>query len=297
MSPHTPHPNRSQREPNRPTSERNELSGHNNLSIAQVAALKHRKERDASGLILVEGRHPIEEALRAGLTLKTAFIDSTAPEASLPQTPWPKMPQPVNARTMARLSDTHSPPPCVAVFSRPAEAKNAPASSNPFVLVLIEVQDPGNLGTLNSIGGGLWRGFLLLLGNGVDAYNPKVIRASAGLIFRLPVATRPLADADGAGWTDFFPLFPTLPHAKSWRMMGATSHDAPNVQSWRKMDYTGPFALLLGNEGRGIPTDLHTPVPIEWVTIPMASGVESLNVAVSGSILLAEAAARREGLS
>jgi TrmH family RNA methyltransferase len=260
------------------------------LSLPQVAALKRRKERNATGLILVEGRHPIEEALRAGLTLRAGFVRNS-PAESLPQTDVPFPARHVDEKAMARLSDTHSPPPCLAVFERPPNPKRLSGS---LALVLDEIQDPGNLGTLIRSAVAFGVESVLLLGEAVDAYGPKVIRASAGLIFALPVAI-----AARHPLTEFFPVQQEGP----WHFYAAVADtlsrvgDIPRVIPYRQADYTGRCAILLGNEGRGLAPELLQAPGLVRITIPMKARVESLNVAVSGAIILAEAAAQRAATS
>lgn len=252
------------------------------LSLSQIAALKRRKEREETGLILVEGQHPIEEALRAGLTLRVGFFRNEPPTESPLRTKYSFPARMVDEKTMARLSDTHSPPPCLAVFERPANPKILPGS---LTLILDEIQDPGNLGTLIRSAVAFGADAVLLLGDTVDAYGPKVIRASAGLIFALPIAVGPRQSV-----AEFLPADQSTP-----RRFYAAVADTPSalVLPYRQADYTGHCALVLGNEGRGIAPALLQAHDMHRITIPMSPRVESLNVALSGAIILAEAAAQR----
>jgi TrmH family RNA methyltransferase len=243
--------------------------------IKEAAALKQKKFRDETGLILVEGRHPIEEAIQAGLSLQSVFMQTDAPLASLPQVPIAGAIFDVNAAAMERLSSTASPPPCVAIFEQPKQPKMLKGE---WVLVLDGLQDPGNLGTLLRSAVAFGVDSVVLAGDCVEAYSPKVIRSSAGLVFALPVLAVAQADLSG--------LF-----SDDWRIYTTTGD--PRAQSYRAVDYAGRCALVLGNEGRGVSADLFAGRPLEALTIPMAGRVESLNVAVSGAIILAEAAARR----
>jgi RNA methyltransferase, TrmH family len=270
------------------------------LSIQEVAALKRRKEREETGWILVEGRHPLEEALRGGLVLQAAFVRENAPVSGMPQTELPFPAKVVDEKTMGRMADTHSAPPCLAVFERPAVPMYLTGS---LALVLDEIQDPGNLGALLRSAVAFGVDSVLILGDAVEAYSPKVIRASAGLIFALPVIFTSRATLNDvmqpqngeAAWQ----LFSTTVADKgndadspAENETASTVSESP-VLSYRAVDYTGRCAIVLGNEGRGIAPELLNAPGMQRLTIPMSPRVESLNVAISGAIILAEAAAQR----
>jgi TrmH family RNA methyltransferase len=249
--------------------------------IKEIALLRQKKARDESGLILVEGRHPIEEAIRAGLTLRHIFVLPTHP-GHLPMEQYAQVPYQVDEKTMSRLCTTDSPPPCLAVFERPAAPQQFQGS---LALVLDSIQDPGNLGTLirSALAFGV-EGIILTgdeTGNTVEPYNPKVIRSSAGLVFAIPVFNANQAQLN------------VLLGESDWKIYATTGHSG--ALTYREADYTGRCAIVLGNEGRGVSENLFGTRKLAALTIPMAPAVESLNVAISGSVILAEAAARRVG--
>ncbi len=245
--------------------------------IKDIAALRQKKARDAAGLILVEGRHPIEEALKAGLVLRHIFVQPDEP-GGLPAIPLPVEPFAGDEKSMARMASTDSAPPCLAVFERPALRKDVPGS---FVLALDEIQDPGNLGTLIRSAIAFGVDAVMLTEGSVEPYNPKVIRASAGLVFAVPIISKKRA----AFSAEF---------ANGWTIYATTGQ--PQARSYREVEYAGPCVIVLGNEGRGISEALLQGCKVQPLTIPMTEAVESLNVAISGSIVLAEAAARRKAM-
>jgi TrmH family RNA methyltransferase len=247
--------------------------------IKDTAALKQKKFRDESGLILVEARHPIEEAWRAGLRLRHWFTLADALPEHLPNA---VNLQPhaltVDSAAMAKMASTNSPPPCLAVFEAPPVKTEM---SGPLLLVLDGIQDPGNVGTLIRSAVAFGVSTVVLTTDSVEIWNPKVIRASAGMVFVLPlvIITRErLTDQLSAhGYKTY-----------------ATTGQA-NALSYRQADYTGQCAIVLGNEGRGVSTELLKHPQAQALTIPMHHQVESLNVGISGSVILAEAAAQRAG--
>lgn len=243
--------------------------------IKETAALRQKKGRDESGLILVEGRHPIEEAIRAGLRMKFIFLLPTH-AGHLPAERYPLEPYLIDEKTMRRFCTTDSPPPCLAVFERPMLPGHFNGS---LALVLDSIQDPGNLGTLIRSAIAFGVDGVILTGEMVEPYNPKVIRASAGLVFSLPIFSVEHTALSG------------LLEAPDWKIYATTGH--AEALNYRAADYTGRCAIVLGNEGRGVSGNLFSDRVVQALTIPMADSVESLNVAISGSIILAEASARR----
>jgi TrmH family RNA methyltransferase len=243
--------------------------------IKEVAALRQKKGRDESGLILVEGRHPIEEAIRAGLKLKYAFVLPTHP-GHLPGEAYSQTACIVDEKTMRRFCTTDSPPPCLAIFERPMPPGHFHGA---LALVLDSIQDPGNLGTLIRSAIAFGVDGVILTGDWVEPYSPMVIRASAGLVFMLPVFGVEQTALSG------------LLSAEDWKIYATTGQ--AQAMHYREVDYTGRCAIVLGNEGRGISDNLFPNREVQALTIPMAAVVESLNVAISGSVIMAEASVRR----
>lgn len=244
--------------------------------IQEVASLKQKKFREETGRILVEARHPIEEALKAGLTLHELFFLKDAPADSLPKSALPKAALEVEEATMARMASTNSAPPCLAVFDAPTLVTKVQGS---LALVLDGLQDPGNLGTL--VRSAVAFGFetVILAGQTVEPYNPKVIRSSAGLVFALNIL-----ETSAEALSEYLP-------SDDWHLFTTTGH--PSAQSYKEVDYSGHCAIVLGHEGQGVSPALTSLSSVQAITIPMSSSVESLNVAVSGSVIMAEAAAYR----
>jgi TrmH family RNA methyltransferase len=141
------------------------------------------------------------------------------------------------------------------------------------VVVACGVQDPGNLGGLLRVAAAAGAGGLVAADGSADPWNPKAVRASAGAVFHLPVARRGdvAAILAGAG--------PRVRRAAVAR----------GGLRFTEVDWRRPFLLLLGGEGGGLPAALLEAAD-ERVTIPMAGGVESLNVLAAATLLLFEAA-------
>jgi TrmH family RNA methyltransferase len=249
-------------------------------SIKDIAGLSQRKNREKSHRILVEGKHPIEEALKAKLPIHQVFVLEGSSENSLPDMLCPVNPQEVDAKTMSRLADAQSPPPCLAVFSQPEALKSESLKSvEGLIVVLDEVQDPGNLGTLIRSSVAFGASAIVLMGNTVDNYNPKVIRASAGLQFALPI------------FKMSHETFTELANQNDAPVYITSSHVEETLYS---VNFKKNCHIILGNEGNGIDPDFAESLSnAQYITIPMSPRVESLNVAICGSIVLAFAAAQQ----
>ena len=152
-----------------------------------------------------------------------------------------------------------------------------------FVVVLDRVGDPGNLGTILRSAEAAGADLVVLTPGSVDPFNPKVVRASAGALFHVPVVTATIDDVASAG----FELF------------GTTSHGFPGrtVVPYTDADLTGRIAVVMGNEAAGLPDEWNDTVgPVRsWITIPHCGRSESLNVAMAATVIVFEAARQRTG--
>ncbi len=148
-----------------------------------------------------------------------------------------------------------------------------------FVVVGVDVRDPGNAGTLIRSAEAAGATGVVLAGSSVDVTSPKVIRASAGSVFHLPVVVE-------SGVTDAVSLL------RSWGVrVWATAVRTGATVNYDAADLTGPTAIVVGNEAHGLDEELV--VADGLVTIPMRGRTESLNVGVAASILAFESARQR----
>lgn len=181
-----------------------------------------------------------------------------------------------------RVASTEAPQNPIAIVRMsdrgPAAEVIAAAS---FVVVLDRIADPGNLGTILRSSEAAGADAVVLTAGSVDPYNPKVVRASAGALFHVPVVEATLDDMVAAGLA----------------LVGTSSHEAPGrtVHPYTSADLSGRLALVMGNEAAGLPAEWTDTVgPIRrWVTIPHRGRSESLNVAMAATILVFEAARQR----
>lgn len=176
---------------------------------------------------------------------------------------------------MERISDTVTPQPVLAVFAiadQPAEV----LAGGSLVVVMVDVRDPGNAGTVLRTADAVGADGVVCCGGTVDPYNPKTVRSSAGSIFHVPVvlAPDPSGALDELGELGF--------RRVGTAVRGGTDYASAN---WRR-----PTALVLGNESAGLRPGL----PLdEVISIPMAGAAESLNVGMASAVLCFEAVRQR----
>jgi TrmH family RNA methyltransferase len=242
--------------------------------------------REGRGLVGIEGPNLLEEALRASLRIDCVFAAQGAEGllekmALPPETEILLMPR----ELLSSALTTETPQPVAALVEPPdwtwAHLLAAPGTSAPLLLVLAELQDPGNLGTIPRSAEAFGADGAICLPGTVSAWNPKAVRASAGSVFRLPLLAASEAEL--------------LIHLRkaNVRLWTTTVHEA---QPADLVDLSGPVALLIGNEGNGVPGDLASKAD-GALTIPCPGPVESLNAAVAASVLLYEASRQRSDRS
>jgi TrmH family RNA methyltransferase len=238
-----------------------------------------RAELTAQGECAIEGVKLLGEALRSGVHLQSVFFSESArplAEKLFPQ---------INARTETlvlpnalfnSIVPSDAPQGVAALVKLPgytSEQLLDRSSASPLV-VATGLQDPGNLGTILRSAEAFGAAGIFLTEGTVSPYNSKVLRGSAGSIFRLPFLQISSAE-----------LLPLL-RARRVRLLATSSHQGTPLP---RVSWTLPLAIFIGNEGAGLSRELTRQMD-ETVAIPQAAQVESLNAGVAASIVLYEAA-------
>ncbi|WP_254061778.1 RNA methyltransferase [Granulicella sp. L60] len=246
--------------------------------MKQLRAAFQGHARLSGGLVAIEGDHLLQEALRSGMVLKTIFVSE---RREVPRI----VPRGVE---VLRLSDdvfgsvveTQSPQGVAALLVPPVRVlEDVMGPGLPLVLVAVGLQDPGNMGTLVRSAEAFGATGILTTPGTVSAWNQKALRASVGSVFRMPVVAADASEMEAL-------------KQRGLKLFAAVGAQDAGVVSAQETEFTGPCALIIGNEGSGIAA--------EWmdmcdahVTIPCPGPVESLNAAVAGSLLLYEASRQR----
>lgn len=268
-----------------------------NALIKEVRKAFRSGEPTADGYCAIESVKTIEEAIRSGLRLRAVVFSKSAQDRAerlLPQVSSHAETVVVPDDVFQSLAATEAPQGVAALVripqyqlsdllgshedplagEMPSEVGTAQGS---LFVVVAGLQDPGNLGTIVRSAEAFGAAAVLTTEGTVSAFNAKVIRASAGSMFRLP-AVKAVATEIVAGL-----------RARGIRLLATSSHKGTALE---QTDLRGGVAFFIGNEGAGLPKALAHAMD-ETVVIPQAAQVESLNAGVAASIVLYEAARQR----
>lgn len=261
----------------------------NNRRISDLRRLMgRRRSRRESGRFVLEGPVPLAELLAAGAVVDEVFVDLSAWAGADDPSPLRAVVATADANgipvwglaegTFRSVADTGSPQGVLAVAPRRIRPLADVAAGDGPVLVLVDVADPGNAGTLVRTAEAAGAAGVVMAGSATDAFGPKAVRAAAGSIVRLPVAE----EADSS-------IALSALRAAGRTLVGtiADGGAAPDA-----VDLTGAVAILVGSEAHGLAPEVAAACDV-LVTIPMAASVESVNAAVAGAVVLFDAARQR----
>lgn len=234
-----------------------------NRSVKEWKKLHRRRHREQTKQFLIEGFHLIEEAYKTRQPIETVIVEESI---KVPDWVHPKDVVRVHERVFQEISQTETPQGIAAVV----RMKQVELEHHRYVLLIDAIQDPGNLGTMIRTADAA--GFSkIVLGRGtVDVYNDKVIRASQGSIFHIPIVERSLEE-------EIAQL-----KEKKFSIWATTLEGAKN---YRDVDVEEKTAIIFGNEGRGIHLDF-IKLADKLVKIPIFGRAESLNVGIAAGILM-----------
>ena len=249
-----------------------------NDQVKAVIELKKKaRARNEQGLFVVEGVRMAAELPKdqvKSIYVSETFAKNPENAAILAEYPGYEL---VSDSVFAVMSDTQTPQGVLALVRQFSYGMDELLKSDrpAHLMVLENLQDPGNLGTILRAGEGAGITGLIMSRDTVDIYNPKVIRSTMGSVFRVPFF-----------YTD--DLEQTVLDLKARGIRVFAAHLA-GKNNYEQEDYTGNTAFLIGNEGNGL-TEKLSNMADTWVKIPMAGKVESLNAAIAASILMFETA-------
>jgi len=243
--------------------------------VAAVKLQRHAGRRRA-GRFLAEGPNLVDAAARRGLVDELFATEAAAGRhrALLAELPI----RLVTDRAAKALSETVTPSGLVAVCRMPDTSIDSVLAAAPrLVVVAVELSEPGNAGTLIRLADALGAAAVIFAGHGVDPYNGKCLRSSAGSIFALPVVVEP--DTDG--------IISRL-RAAGLQILATTLDGELSLDDTDAL-LAAPTAWVLGPESGGLPTEL-AGMADHRVRIPMPGHAESLNVASAAAICLYQSA-------
>jgi RNA methyltransferase, TrmH family len=268
------------------------IEGRHNPLIKQLRQAFSRAELTEGGDCAIEGVRILEEAIRSGLRFSAVFFRESAhdrAERLLPQIGAQVETLLLPDKLFDSLVPSESPQGVAALvrfkeFSLGDVMESERLQVGPIV-VLAGLQDPGNLGTILRSSEAFGSAGVVLGEGTVSPFNSKVVRASAGSVFRLPVI-----HSHGKSAAGKLEEVSEKLRTQGVRLIATSSHKGTPLD---QADLKGATAIFFGNEGSGLPRDVMAKMD-EVVAIPHTQQVESLNAGVAASIVLYEAARQRK---
>ena len=247
--------------------------------VKRCRALAARRG-DADGSVLLDGEHLLMEAVAAGVPIEGVITDGRGAGAVRQARGAGAPIYDASASVLAAASPVKNPSGVVSVARwTPAPLSQVLDGRAPLVIGLVDVQDPGNLGSAIRAAAALGATGVSVLDRSADPGGWRAMRGAMGSTFRVPVAQGTSADV--------------LADARR-RGLRIAATSAGAGEPIDRADLRGPLLILLGNEGAGLPDTLAGQADLT-LTVPTGRGVESLNVAVTAALVLFEARRQRAG--
>lgn len=260
------------------------ITSTSNQNVKEVVQLRKKsKARSQAGVFLVEGIRMIQEVPKEKLVklyMTEGFYKKYRGELELLQTDSVKS-ELVSDMVFSYMSDTKTPQGVLGIVKQSAYSIEEILKTKdgvPHIMVLDNLQDPGNLGTIFRTAEAAGVSGIVMSKDCVDIYNPKTIRSTMGAIYRMPfLYAEDLQEA-------------IVQLKKNGICVYAAHLEGKNT--YDKENYCGGTAFLIGNEGNGLRQEIAACADT-WIRIPMAGEVESLNAAIAASVLMFETARQR----
>jgi len=232
----------------------------NNSKIKDLKKLQNKKYRDETNMFLVETRHLVKEAYDSGYLEELLVLEDSDFSLDI-ETNY------INESVLKYLSNLPSPSEVIGICRK----KNEELKGNK-ILILDDIQDPGNLGTIIRSSAAFDVDTIVLSKGCADVYSDKVIRASQGMLFKVNIIR-----------DDIEKIISKL-KSEDYKIFGTKVDGGKDVKSVSKSE---KFAIIMGNEGNGVSKEI-LDMCDEYLYIPMNNECESLNVGVATSIILYE---------
>ena len=252
------------------------ITSTSNVQIKQIMALlKKSKERKEQKAFVIEGRKMFEEICQEKRRVIKAYFSESYVKEQYAEKELPEVPYEVVADSVFdAMAETVTPQGVLAIVKMPEYSLSDMIEKAGTLILLENLRDPGNLGTIIRTAEAAGVSGVLLSKESVDIYNPKVIRSTMGAVYRVPFLYV----------EDFMKLLSELKSAKVRLLAAHLKGD----KTFDKADYSGKVGILIGNEANGLSEEV-SELAQEKVLIRMAGSVESLNAAVAAALLMYEA--------
>lgn len=249
------------------------IESNQNKIIKEVNSLKAKKERDKTGLFILEGKRLVDEIPNSWEIKYLLKAESYSEDINFENV------YTVKDSLFEKISETVNPQGILAVCHiKEFDVTNVDYSNSPFFVVLENVTDPGNMGTLIRTADAAGADGIFLSKGCVDIYNPKVIRATMGSIFHLPIYRN-------------LNLMDLMEDFKNNNVKTLAAH-LKGTSTPYKVDMTTACAVIIGNEANGLSDEI-SEIASDLVKIPMPGKAESMNAGIAGGILIYESVRQR----
>lgn len=252
------------------------IASSSNPGIKMVRSLQRRKVRLQERAFIVEGVRAVNDVLAAGVSPTGLWLREDLDDRVLDHVPDHVPLRRVSSRLFDSLTDTVHPQGVLAVVPMLDEAGLPDVTTQPVIMILDGVRDPGNMGTLFRSAAGAGLHHLVIGPECVDPYHPRAVRAAMGAHLRIPFS--------GHTWDDL------APYLANFSLVAVA--DAHGDAEYDIVGWTSSAAMIVGGEAFGPSSRAYDSASVR-VSIPLANGVESLNAGVAGSLLAFEAARQR----
>ena len=231
-----------------------------NEHIKEIKKLNNKKYRDLNGKFIIEGKHLVEEAIKNNLVEEILLLEGNNEKYDV-KTNY------VNGKVMKYITELDNPSKIIGICHK----KNDKIQGN-HILILDDIQDPGNLGTIIRSAVAFNIDTIILSKTGVDLYNSKVLRSTQGMIFNINIVVSDIKEEILKLKND------------NYKILATNVEGGKLVKSIEKNQ---KFAIIIGNEGKGVSKEIKE-LSDEYIYIEMNKKCESLNAAVATSIILYE---------
>ncbi len=231
-----------------------------NEHIKEIKKLNNKKYRDLNGKFIIEGKHLVEEAIKNNLVEEILLLEGNNEKYDV------KINY-VNEKVMKYITELDNPSKIIGICHK----KNDKIQGS-HILILDDIQDPGNLGTIIRSAVAFNIDTIILSKTGVDLYNSKVLRSTQGMIFNINIVVSDIKEEILKLKSNNYKIFTT------------------NVEGGKlvkSIEKNQKFAIIIGNEGKGVSKEIKE-LSDEYIYIEMNKKCESLNAAVATSIILYE---------
>ena len=231
-----------------------------NEHIKEIKKLNNKKYRDLNGKFIIEGKHLVEEAIKNNLVEEILLLEGNNEKYDV-KTNY------VNGKVMKYITELDNPSKIIGICHK----KNDKIQGN-HILILDDIQDPGNLGTIIRSAVAFNIDTIILSKTGVDLYNSKVLRSTQGMIFNINIVVSDIKEEILKLKNDNYKIL---------------TNNVEGGKLVKSIEKNQKFAIIIGNEGKGVSKEIKE-LSDEYIYIEMNKKCESLNAAVATSIILYE---------